>query len=182
MRKEKDSILFSSQKAIVLLIVPLGVFSRNVAFLHWLHQGRPAAPEALECLTKAFKLTVPADGMPSGPGPYRQERRVSVVRPDIKMKNDSPRRKKKRLNSLFEGMETTEQTRERTNTRRCISKGSSQGTAKHATSKCSFFCFLVPGRSVTGQLPPCPLKCCQLYCPFRFSLSALLSPCLQKVS
>ena len=148
MRKEKDSILFSSQKAIVLLIVPLGVFSRNVAFLHWLHQGRPAVPEALECLPKAFKLTVPADGIPSGPGPYRQERQVSVVRPGIKMKNDSPRRKKKRLNSLFEGMETTEQTRERTNTRRCISKGSSQGTAKHTSSRCSFlFFFRQFGRS-----------------------------------
>ena len=49
--------------------------------------------------------------------------------------------KKKMLYSLFEGMETTEQTRERTNTRRCISKGSSQGTAKHDTSKCTFFCF-----------------------------------------
>ena len=63
--------------------------------------------------------------MPSGPGPYRSERQVSIVRPDIEMKNDSPRRKKKRLNSLFEGMETTEQTRksERDNTTGSTSKG-----------------------------------------------------------
>ena len=66
--------------------------------------------------------------MPSGPGPYRQERRVSVVRPDIKMENEKKRQPpegKKRLNSLFEGMETTEQTRksERDNTTGSTSKG-----------------------------------------------------------
>ena len=41
------------------------------------------------------------------------------------MKNDSPRRKKKRLNSLFEGMETKVQIKksERENTTRSITKG-----------------------------------------------------------
>ena len=65
MRKENDSILFFSQKAIVLVIVPVGVFSRNPAFLHWLRAGS----------SRLLKR--------------RREGQVSIVRPDIKVKSDS---------------------------------------------------------------------------------------------